>query len=317
MASQVHIAPSLFTIASLNINGMEKSLQNLNCFMATNKIDVLCVQETHLVNKQSLNRWKQQHSMVCFENFGEKNSRYAGTAILVSKYCQNTINADSQIILENRIQCVKIQHNQNQILIINCYLPSGNSALNIRSRTLTLNVISNFLEKEKFDHLVLAGDFNMVLQQIDKANHLTRHEDHHKISEILKSYSLLDAYRTLYPSKLCFSYTRSNTASRIDRIYVSQSLHHSLHHAGYTPISFSDHFSSSSVTIKLDIPKTRKQKYWKLNDSLLQLSQYHESFKEWVKIWREKQSFHRDILKWWDSFKKFCQKFLLTRRKTS
>jgi len=80
--------------------------------------------------------------------------------------------------MENQIQSIKFIHKHATFLIINCFLPSGNSASNIQSRASTLHVLANTLQNEKFDHLILAGDFNMVLNQIDKANQLTRHEPH-------------------------------------------------------------------------------------------------------------------------------------------
>ena len=256
-------------------------------------------------------RWQQEQSITSFLNFTPKtnSSQHTGTAILISTERQASIDLKAQIILKNRIQSLKLTHNQTTYLILNCYLPSGNSAYSIRNRVTTLNVMSNYLDKEKFDHLILAGDFNMVLQQIDKANHLIRHEDHHKLTAILESFSLFDSYRSIYPNNRCYSYARSNTASRLDRIYTSRSLSDSILNASYIPISFSDHYTSASLSFKLQISNPKMLTHWKLNNSLLQLSQYREQFIQWIKLWRAKEFFQHDPLRWWDSFKIFVKSY--------
>ena len=290
---------------------MLKSLSSLATFLKTYKLDIICLQEIHAVSEKILLRWQQQQSITSFLNFTPKtnSSQYTETAILISTELQASVDLKPLTILKNRIQSLQFTHKQTTYLVLNCYLTSGNSAYNIRNRVATLNAISHYLEKEKFDHLILAGGFNRVLQQIDKDNHLIRQEDHYKLTAILESFSLFDSYRSTYPNNRCYSYACFNTASRLDRIYMPQSQNDSILNTSYILISFSDHYTSASLSFKLQISNPKMQTHWKLNKSLLQLPQYREQFIQWIKLWPAKKFFQHNPLRWCNSFKIFVKSY--------
>ena len=292
---------------------MEKSLTNLSNFLSLHKIEILCIQETRISQTNKLKHWQQQHALTCFHNSTthETHTTHAGTAIIMPTRITNEINPKTHIILSNYIHSLKFSLDQSTYLLINCYLPSGNSAINIRHRTLALNTLSTYLETQKFDHLIIAGDFNMVMSQLDKANPLILHQDNHTLAALLKSYSLTDSYRHAHPKQKCFSYTRSNTASRIDRIYISHSLQKSLLNSNYNFISFSDHTASPFINLKSNTPQTKSKRSWKLNNSLLDLHEYRPSLLKWIEIWKNKPVFAVDPLKWWEDLKKFIKNFYL------
>ena len=119
---------------------------------------------------------------------------------------------------------------------INTYLPSGNSAQNTQYRSSCLQDIYLFLTKDNKDQIILCGDSNTVLHQIDKANSLLPRHDHHKLTDMLDVHSFVDAYRSLHPFTVSHSYSRKNTPSRIDRFYISRSIEQEIQQIWYMPL---------------------------------------------------------------------------------
>ena len=48
-------------------------------------------------------------------------------------------------------------------------MPSGKSSDREQKRVETLNTLELFLQSETYDSLIIAGDFNLTLQQIDSS----------------------------------------------------------------------------------------------------------------------------------------------------
>ena len=154
----------------------------------------------------------------------------------------------------------------------------------------------------------------MVLHQIDKVNPLLPRHDHHKLTYMLDMHSLVDAYRSLHPFTISYSYSRKNTASRIDRIYISRSIEQDIQQTSYMPLSFSDHASAHSITLKspwsrkdtatLLTPAPKRIALWKLNQRLLSIETIKRGFKMHLESWIESSFTLSDPLMWWEKLKK-------------
>ena len=99
-----------------------------------------------------------------------------------------------------------------------------------------------------------------------------------------------------------FTYFQNNSASRLDRIYVSK-LANDIQEVKTETISFSDHFC---VSIHLNISSHIKvgRPLWKLNTSLLTKLLIREKFLIlWCHI-RDKKRFYHSVSSWWESLVK-------------
>ena len=124
--------------------------------------------------------------------------------------------------------------------LINCYLPSGKTSHRIKAiKTLTF-----YLHKldYKNNKVIIAGDFNLVTNLIDRTGHFTPNTiDKILFQKLLSNLNLIDSYRYLYPYSKSFSFSRSHPTSRLDHIYISSSLTSKITQSSYCNIPFSDH----------------------------------------------------------------------------
>ena len=213
------------TLASSNINGLYSSLPNIPSYINQNGINLLCVQETHRFHPKIAASFLARHSLNIQPNAPSSvnQNQKTGTACIVTHSISNLIKSQT-IVLENRIQALFLEYNNSITLIINVYLQSGNSAQNTTQRFETLNILADFLRNARYDNMIMADDFNMVLLPIDKTNKLNKRKDHYLLQQILDFFNLTDPLRDMHPNAVIYTYIRSNTAPRIDRVYTSKTL---------------------------------------------------------------------------------------------
>ena len=109
---------------------------------------------------------------------------------------------------------------KNKKMLINTYTPT-----NPTERIAFYDDLLHSLGTNKNEEIVLAGDFNITLNDIDILG--TSGKQRHGRIELLRLTQMLgvkDAFRDIYKDKRDFTYENASTkrASRIDHIYVSR-----------------------------------------------------------------------------------------------
>ena len=303
------MASSVLKIASANINSVNKSMPYLLPFLRLNKIDILFLQETHRINPLTLEPWLRKHKLYFLANAPtnkEADSHFkGGTAILMKVTTKNSLRLSSFILVPNRIQTLSFELNNQIYLLINLYLHSGKAFSRKTSRKEILDTLALFLQNQSFHFLILLGDFNMVLDQRDTSSKIVKGPDTETLQSILNSHNLSDTFRNSHPLQQMFSYKRTNTGSRIDRIYASDTLLRYTGKATYLPLHFSDHASAPFFEIRLASPlHSNRNTFWKLNNSLLSSSNHKEQFTYFLDKWVDKPLRLLHPLLWWERFKK-------------
>ena len=167
--------------------------------------------------------------------------------------------------------------------LLNIYVPTNATQRVIFLDSLFLK-IQNHTNR---NHLIMAGDFNITLQDID----ITGIKGHLRIGRpelqnIVSSFRLNDAFRTLFPNKIETTFENKNIkrAARLDRIYASE----------HIPIASSVHISSSldfadhKATLSTFSSSTKfyrenpKSAHWKFNDTLLDDADFVTAIKETI-----------------------------------
>ena len=89
-------------LASVNVNGLEKHQDKVIDFVKSNNIDVLCLQEIHLMDRECIDQIEKAVKGVLFYN----EAQWSGTGIILRNFFTNLrieyLNIDN-IVLINRI----------------------------------------------------------------------------------------------------------------------------------------------------------------------------------------------------------------------
>ena len=155
--------------ASLNINGFNKSSDKLALFIFQHNIHVTFIQETHTIQHQQLSHFLHQHTLLAYPNTDHSLTptiaHKQGTLILINtKHIHLTSQTiTSHLILPNYIQSIFFTLSNINYTLINCYLPSGKTSLTSYLQNLDF----------KTNYVIIAGDFNLVLNPIDRTGHYT------------------------------------------------------------------------------------------------------------------------------------------------
>lgn len=148
---------------------------------------------------------------------------------------------------------------------INVYAPSGTTRRHDRATFYSTEVAPLFLGR--YEHTVFAGDFNCVLKPQDQIPHYTPCPE---LGKVIQELHLCDTWEKVHGDRPGFTYLTSHSASRLDRIYVSQGLRQGVVDAERWPQAHSDH-SAYICTIHLHPQDVwRSTGLWKLNVSHLQ-----------------------------------------------
>ena len=90
--------------------------------------------------------------------------------------------------------------------------------------------------------LIIAGDFNLVLNPIDRTGHfIPNTNDKILFPKLLSNFDLIDSYRYLYPNTKTYFFSHSHPTSRLDHIYIPSSLTSKITQTLYHNITFSNH----------------------------------------------------------------------------
>ena len=297
------------TVASANtINGFSNSFPAVINLFNEHKLDFLLLQETHRINLGKIQPYLNSHDLTLFGNAPsteEADCHFkSGTAILSRNITNLHLQPSVQTVIPNRAQFFKFSISSATYLFVNIYMPSGKSHRRKQQRCQLLQSLEERIQEETYDFLFVAGDFNMVLCEIDATAPLVKSEDYFATKEFLRKNNLKDSFRHLHPRSKTYTYIRPNTSSRLDRIYLPEALQHKLLDATHMPLTFSDHSFGPLFRLKTDpTPRMAAAPIWKLNDSLLDKYTNHARFEWLLEKWLNKPLRFVDPILWWEKFK--------------
>ena len=161
-----------------------------------------------------------------YDFFPNQGDSYNGTAVIMKKDLATTV--ENIIIKTGRIQLVKATIQQKKINIITSYLKSGNTSQSTHQRTQEINTLQDAIRNQTAtdEATILGGDFNLIESPIDTANpqNFYSSEDVRKFVSFKNSCNLDDTFRTKDPTRRQYTRIQGDSASRIDRIYIYQTI---------------------------------------------------------------------------------------------
>jgi hypothetical protein len=175
---------------------------------------------------------------------------------------------------------------------VNVYAPSG--AENRAHREEFFNVELPTILPVTPGPLVLAGDFNCILETSDTTGAVPRSP---ALARLQHGIGLHDVWRD-HGRTPGYTHYAPHSASRIDRIYVTPPLHNQIIGTELLAAAFTDHMA---VVLWLSAPTFQEQGrgYWKLNLSLLRDATFQEDLKTQWKTWSTCVRHYPNLLWWW------------------
>ena len=259
-------------IVSLNARGLHSERRHtIYNWLNNNNVDICLLQETYCTKRFSKQFDKGWQGKIIHSFSNSPHSR--GVAILfrrnldyelVSSFTDN----DGRIILAN------IRLGKNDYSLVNIYSPNE-----VGKRITFLHQVQSFIKTNSISakHLILGGDFNCVEYADDKVSGILD-KSSASLKNLKSDLNLIDIWKHFNPGKREYTFidpSGRGSNSRIDTFLLNTVLSKSALSSTIIQAPAPDH-KAVEVLLKI-INHNRGKGFWKLNNSILEDSQYEET----------------------------------------
>ena len=226
-------------IVSWNVNSVRARITNILDYIKQSNPDILLLQE---IKTQDENFPYEEFKIKGYNSYVHGQKSYNGVAIVskieIKNINKNFINDD---LKQSRIITGEIKLKKKKIELVNIYVPNGNpietEKYTYKKEWLKKLIISVKRKLNENSHLLIAGDFNVIPEEIDVYNFKRYENDALGKLEIRKKFrellnlGLMDVFR--FKNKDKQEYTiwdyfasswQRNYGMRIDHFLLSNSL---------------------------------------------------------------------------------------------
>ena len=226
-------------IISWNVNSVRARIENIKNYIKDSDPDILLLQEIKTQNENFPTDEFKNLGYVSYV-FGQKS--YNGVAI-ISKNELNNINLNfiKDDLKQSRIITAELKFKKKIIVLVNIYVPNGNPVDTEKyeyKKTWLKKFISNIKKNiQKKSNILIAGDFNIIPEEIDVHDFKRYENDALGRLEIRKKYRELinlgfkDVYRLKNKTKQEYTFWdyfagswQKNYGMRIDHFLLSNNL---------------------------------------------------------------------------------------------
>ncbi len=226
-------------IISWNVNSVRARIKNISDYIKQSKPDILLLQET---KTQDINFPYEEFISLGYKShvYGQKS--YNGVAIIAKIKVENiNKNFIKDNLNQSRIITGEIYLKKKKIELINIYIPNGNpietEKYDYKKDWLKKFIISVKKKLSENSNLIIAGDFNIIPEEIDVYDFKRYENDALGRLEIRKKFRELinlgfhDVYRFKYKHKQEYTFWdyfagswQKNYGMRIDHFLLSNNL---------------------------------------------------------------------------------------------
>jgi len=226
-------------ITSWNVNSVRARIENIKNYIKDSAPDVLLLQEIKTQNENFPNDEFKNLGYTSYV-FGQKS--YNGVAIISKHELDNTNNNFIKDDLnQSRIITAELKLKKKKIELINIYVPNGNPVdtekYEYKKNWLKKFIINIKKKIQKNSNILIAGDFNIIPEEIDVHDFKRYENDALGRLEIRKKYRELinlgfkDVYRLKNKTKQEYTFWdyfagswQKNYGMRIDHFLLTNSL---------------------------------------------------------------------------------------------
>ena len=226
-------------IISWNINSVRARIENIKNYIKDSAPDVLLLQE---IKTQDENFPNDEFKNLGYTSyvFGQKS--YNGVAIISKHELDNVNNSFiNDDLNQSRIITAELKLKKKKIVLINIYVPNGNPVdtekYEYKKNWLKKFIINIKKKIQKNPNILIAGDFNIIPEELDVHDFKRYENDALGRLEIRKKYRELinlgfkDVYRFRNKTKQEYTFWdyfagswQKNYGMRIDHFLLSNSL---------------------------------------------------------------------------------------------
>jgi exodeoxyribonuclease-3 len=226
-------------IISWNVNSVRARMENIKDYIKDTSPDVLLLQEIKTQNENFPSKEFKNLGFISYI-FGQKS--YNGVAI-ISKYKLENVKTDfiKDDLKQSRVIAGELMIDKKKIELINIYIPNGNP-VDTEKYEYKKNWLKKFIYSVKrkiikSPNLLIAGDFNIIPEEIDVHDFKRYENDALGRLEIRKKYRELinigfkDIYRFKNKAKQEYTFWdyfagswQKNYGMRIDHFLLSNNL---------------------------------------------------------------------------------------------
>ena len=255
-------------IISWNVNSVRARIENIKHYIKDSKPDILMLQEIKTQDENFPNDEFKNLGYISYV-FGQKS--YNGVAIISKHELDNTNNNFIKDDLnQSRIITAELKLKKKKIHLINIYVPNGNPVDTEKyeyKKNWLKKFISNVEKKiQKNSNILIAGDFNIIPEEIDVHDFKRYENDALGRLEIRKKYRELinlgfkDVYRFKNKTKQEYTFWdyfagswQKNYGMRIDHFLISNSLVENIKSININKKPRSEEKPSDHTPIELEI----------------------------------------------------------------
>ena len=266
---------------TLNVRGLNKTTKRRQVFrwLHQQKCDVIFLQETYS-STQTIKTWEAEWGGKIIGSHGSNHSR--GVMILFKPKLD--VNIEEIVSDKNgRYILSEVLIEGEKFVFLNIYSPNDQ----VQQVQLLKGLSNSVLNKYANERLVLGGDFNCAINEIDK--HGGRPIEHKKavireINTLTNIHDLVDAWRCKNLNEQGFTWNNPSMKilCRLDYFFISKDMQSAITKVRILPNIFSDH---SALTLSLSSQNNETKRgpgFWKFNNSLLTDKDYVETISKQI-----------------------------------
>ena len=231
-------------IATWNVNSIRTRLTHVTDWLTANPVDVLCLQETKVVDKDFP---LEPLEALGYHAYISGQKAYNGVAMICREPLEHVSMGFTPVVGAETVGDLDEQKRVitgvlDGVRLINLYVPNGSSVGSEKYdyKLRWLGVLRTYLENLLADHeaLLVCGDFNIALEDRDihdpegKETHIMSSPKEREVLRDVLSLGLKDAFRKFTEDGGHFSWWdyraasfRRNRGWRIDHHYLSPALY--------------------------------------------------------------------------------------------
>ena len=262
----------------------------------------ILLQETHSTSEDE-KLWESEIGSKIIFNHGTTSS--CGVMIILPE------NHDYEIEclyrdMNGRIVAIKVENNNDHVVIVNIYAPSANENDKIIFANELLECLEDMMTHTNNFNLMIGGDLNLcLLPELDSYSGRNVNSKYRSVIHgLIENYNLIDVWRTLNPELKRYTWRRSNPIqqSRLDYWFISTHILYNVKEIAIKASFKTDH-SPLIICLESSITEKRGPGFWKFNSLLLLDEDYQAYIKGIIQMYKEIYSSVTDRSLKWDLIK--------------
>lgn len=269
--------------------------------------DIVLLQEfNHIKPKnRTLIERELNVKIYCNESKKQRSNIGVGSFIKIDKIHLFSSITYPNIIGEGRFQHLKLVTNMENIDILNIY-----GTTYVPHKKTQWNSLSRYIDK--LNKYLIIGDFNSTIEQDEKCGDLTKkHIDEHLI-KLIENHNLIDT--ATHKDNKTHTYYGWKCSSLLDKILFTHNIQYLIFDYLNEICPTSDHnILTINIINKMNLTKTKtkRKRYWKLNNSILLDENVTAAIGNLWDEWRLFQDNYDSLIDWYLIGKNKVRKMLM------